>query len=64
MITLEDAKDMWCPMARVTIDGAGSYNRQHDGYIPKSCRCITYDCAVWVWSKDDEDEGRCGLIRP
>ena len=74
-MTPADARQKWCPMARVmngSHDPAATYNRLEDfggsPLLSSACDCIADDCAMWVWTgwKRDgtEADGRCGLINP
>jgi hypothetical protein len=67
-MTQEEARTKWCPMARDTCEGVGSYNRNSPTQpLPKTCMCLADECACWVSTPDlskDQDHwfGRCGLI--
>lgn len=63
---VEDAKQKWCPMARVVPDvrDYASGNRfPGDGgsarCLRNECRCIGPECMMWVGS---DEEGDCGLM--
>jgi hypothetical protein len=69
-MTEEEAKKMWCPMARVELYNAFAANRERLVYrgdgrgftTPKgldACRCIASDCMMW--RKDSQTTGFCGL---
>ena len=78
MLTEQEARTKWCPMARVARFGiekselgntveaiVGSCNRDALGKSPNpigSCRCIASDCMMWRW--DIASEGHCGLAGP
>ncbi len=51
ILTEEEARKKWCPMARVNDDSDKGYNRIVDSVdglvIPKVARCIASDCAMW-----------------
>lgn len=65
MHTINEAKDLWCPMARVAsahkpegeteyvIDPA-VYNRvavrTKPTLIPRSCNCMADRCSMWRWN--------------
>jgi hypothetical protein len=58
----EEAKNKWCPMARIdSEDKEGSFNRYKDG--DPAGRCIADDCMLWVWNLDNysNTHGSCGL---
>ena len=64
----EDAREMWCPMARCIYagnpetkeKGYGPYNRFEDDDLPTGSYCITGDCMMWKWTLKFT-EGYCGL---
>lgn len=72
MHTPEQAKALWCPMARIARDESIRIEAQAVGgmvcvqeerhvvggcntdalggvRVPRSCRCIADDCAMWRW---------------
>lgn len=72
----EEAKEKWCPMARIDTRQEGSnYNRWSDGAIPIEGLCIGSDCMMWRWDEaldmgnggdilggtNYDTEGHCGL---
>lgn len=73
-----DAKQKWCPMARVGSEGNAGFNRDlqggENGCDYSLYKCIGSDCACWVddfkpslTEPDDtplglEPIGHCGLI--
>ncbi len=59
--SLNSAKTMWCPMARIE-NPHGSFNRNYEGRNIEASSCITNKCMMWRWSdKDDYNLGFCGL---
>ncbi len=46
MMTEEEARAKWCPMARVVTKEAG-YNRFGNGDLSLGASCIASDCAMW-----------------
>lgn len=72
VVTEEQAKEMWCPMARlVSATGRatmGPLNRVIDARQDKAnlnpidARCLGSKCMMWRWYNDDL--GRCGLAGP
>jgi hypothetical protein len=69
MMTEEQAKEKWCPFARVAgISSRGAINRDDKSGEPDVCaRCIASDCMAWrsdgIEAHDDEvvHYGHCGL---
>lgn len=73
--TEEQAKKLWCPMARVArredldrdrgptvIVGGCNTDALGGNRIPASCRCVASQCAMWRWAESyPEDRGYCGL---
>lgn len=52
MPTETEAKSNWCPFARTfdSWDGSKcSINRNDDGSLVTSCRCIASKCMAWRW---------------
>lgn len=63
MHTPEQAKDLWCPMARiareeyradgtpesVVVSGCNT-DALGGNRIPASCRCVADQCAMWRWA--------------
>lgn len=47
LMTEEQARTKWCPMARRTAEGHGSWNRNRNGSASDSCLCITSGCMAW-----------------
>lgn len=55
MLTEQEAKTKWCPMARVLVtsddvNGTGNRTADMDGLDcdnPKQARCIGSDCMMW-----------------
>ena len=69
ILTEEEAKTKWCPMARYgELHGpeqgaaaAFNYNRTdvpNAPPIPNTCRCIASECMAWKWETAGEDMGR------
>jgi len=64
MHTEDEARKLWCPMARYAWDeDKRAYNRYgfignddtaEDVLNPESCRCIASECAVWRWFTDQQ----------
>jgi hypothetical protein len=50
MYSEDEARKLWCPMARVAVDEA-SANRDIDDTTTfiSGCRCIASKCAMWRW---------------
>ena len=66
IVTEDEARKPWCPMARVIVDSDGSYNRSEIGdpghsrtFIPQSSKCLARGCAMW--RQHDETKG---ILRP
>jgi len=63
--TEEQARKMWCPMARCSASIGGEEAPASNRYVhesinnPKECRCIASACAMWRWW--DDQHGYCGL---
>lgn len=57
MHTVEEARKLWCPMARVAAHfqwdfrNNVSFNRDPDG-LTKQAYCIASDCMMWRWGDD------------
>jgi hypothetical protein len=49
MYTEKEAKKKWCPMAKETAFGVGSFNKTSDGKPVTSCNCIASECMMWRW---------------
>lgn len=76
MHTEQEAKDLWCPMFRLTP----SHDEKYDVHDNRSCvhpaiYCLGSKCAAWRWADlryvDDEPgdtqtvkTGYCGLAGP
>lgn len=61
IIKHKDAKDYWCPMARVMV-GASVVNRDNHGIPLITASCIGKKCMMWEWFQGDgDDRGYCGL---
>ena len=53
IVTEDEARKPWYPMARVIVDSDGSYNRSEIGdpghsrtFIPQSSKCLACGCAM------------------
>lgn len=68
ILTPEEAKTKWCPMARVLVvsQDQSSMNREEseDGSftLPPATLCVAESCMWWRWSEInlDKPRGRCG----
>ena len=63
LLTEEQAREKWCPMARVEIDGGHLVNKLDKKWDPL---CIASDCMMWRWGEPVLDgknarQGYCGL---
>lgn len=50
MTDARDAKDLWCPFARVLFsdeDGAAGFNRRGESRPEKTAPCLGAGCAAW-----------------
>ena len=72
LLTEEQAKQKWCPWARIARDGSGIGNRySFDNDLATDsafARCIASDCMAWRWTDCSSKavagrkvEGYCGL---
>lgn len=69
MHTPEQAKDLWCPMARVgVLPGAGGPAGINDPTVEFHTNCIADKCAMWRWVPAElgarhkpPTHGYCGL---
>ena len=53
MHTPEQAKDLWCPMARVgVLPGHGGPAGINDPTVEFHINCIADRCAMWHWGTD------------
>ena len=53
MHTEDDARKLWCPMARVNTDqGNTYYDNRSDLVNGPTTLCIASVCAMWRWDKD------------
>jgi hypothetical protein len=67
MMTEDEAKTKWCPMARTSsaLEGCCSINRLYVSSVTTETRCIASDCMAWRcidregWRRPDR--GYCGL---
>lgn len=58
MHTENEARKLWCPMARIqngTHNPAAAYNRlidfaEYTSALPAMSLCIASDCAMWRWT--------------
>lgn len=68
-MTEAEAREKWCPMARVTsmTHGSSGVNRGTAGRDDvRDTRCLASGCALWTWvgkEQGKERQGRCGLAR-
>lgn len=73
--TIEVAKTQWCPFTRVGLTVGNAPNRTVSmpecggpggGYadVTAETRCLADGCAVWVFSSEEPQRGRCGLVNP
>lgn len=74
MHTPEQAKALWCPMARVANVGQ-VYNRVDTVYLgykagpdreyferqKENCNCIADQCAMWRWATNGNYEHDCAV---
>lgn len=51
LLTEAEAKDMWCPQAKQTGEGYGTYNRDGNGNGDLDCRCLASGCVCWRWGE-------------
>lgn len=58
-MTIDEAKNKWCPMARVSATPTGDLvsNRPYN-----VTACLADECMLWVKSPSSNFEGCCGLI--
>ena len=63
----KEAGKKWCPMARVSGCGLGTWYSNRDSKPNRSrLYCLGSECACWVDDGDNKDgqrEGSCGLAR-
>lgn len=76
MHTVEQAKELWCPMVRHEGDNGGSFNRgslnnnptNRDSADSKTpiygCQCIGDQCAMWRWGEYKADGQRAIVDDP
>lgn len=70
ILTEEEAKTKWCPMARILVGDMSitAINRDGEDRVLSNARCIASECMLWerVLARDDKRPGigRCGLGRP
>jgi hypothetical protein len=62
--TEAQARHLWCPMVRFTVDSEDSACNRWSGIPeeisnPPQCRCIASQCAMWRWLTNET--GYCGL---
>jgi len=63
-MTEDEARKLWCPFARDSLENYGSYNRQEGGEALETCRCLASGCMAWRWyggPDDAQTNGWCGL---
>lgn len=52
MHTVEEAKGLWCPHARVDSED-GSHNRNVNGGLDlQTTKCVADKCAMWRWADE------------
>lgn len=68
LLTEEEAKETWCPMARSIASGPGALVAINRGLevsaLPELCMCIASKCAMWEEVFDPKTRrraGYCGL---
>lgn len=60
MITEEQARQKWCPMARASCYGSPfGINRDQGGKPDVDTNCVASDCMMWRWFS--LTHGYCGL---
>lgn len=64
-MTEKEAKEKWCPMARVQWEGS-AYNRCHGhGNFPEAAKCLGKKCIIFYPAGRDVESNtqfyRCGL---
>ncbi len=74
MITESEAKEKWCPFARVGVhagSGGAAVNRYPVPEVQKDANCIGSACMAWRWRTPvppgitpEEKQGGCGLAGP
>jgi hypothetical protein len=74
--TPDDARKKWCPFTRVGLTVGNSPNRTASmpecgapaggeySDITDETRCFGDRCAVWIFSSEEPQKGRCGLVNP
>lgn len=50
-MTEDEAKTKWCPMARDTVEGMGSFNRKGTGKAVETTLCLGSACMAWRWAE-------------
>jgi hypothetical protein len=63
MYSEDEARKLWCPMARVAVDEA-SANRDIDDTTTfiSGCRCIASKCAMWRWAMSECSQVQMGMM--
>ena len=61
VVTAKEAKEKWCPFARVADSEYQGYNREEGSSWPK---CIADRCMAWRWVDKGRELGYCGLAGP
>ena len=63
-MTAEEARNKWCPMARIAVIGSVGYNRDTLGDAAINAPCLVSECMLWRWinnPKIAEKRGYCSL---
>lgn len=61
MKTEEEARKLWCPMARTYItcdDNEVTVNRTYAGKPEEGAHCIASDCMMWRWARKPNPDWR------
>ena len=56
MHTEEQARQKWCPHARDSVEGAGSFNRIR-GEASSTCLCLGSGCVMWEFIDELNSDG-------
>lgn len=56
----EEARQKWCPMARIGSEEKSTRNRQGEGAHPFSL-CIASECMGWRVVSEEDGKGYCAL---
>lgn len=64
-MTIQEARERWCPMVRYSAQGESAANRWlYTGKMqenPEQACCIGPDCMLWRWIDSPHTKGYCGL---